>query len=162
MWYFLPSVSRGMSFRAGNALASVDGTTDGPILERTSWSSGHLGRCHACLWTTRLINELLPSAKDQPSMSMPEFKALQNNMDAHTDSGLVAVRVTLTDPNSHGKRRMGAFTCCEKSLTPSTKKGSSKRTTHLPCDHWTTTCWSQSRQPLLRFVGSHIFLKETT
>ncbi|KAG7367216.1 heat repeat-containing protein [Nitzschia inconspicua] len=36
----------------------------------------------------KFIKETLPSAKNQPSMSMEEYKALQNNMDAHTDSQL--------------------------------------------------------------------------
>jgi hypothetical protein len=38
------------------------------------------------LWA--FIKETLPSAKNQPTMTMEEYKALQNNMDAHTDSQL--------------------------------------------------------------------------
>jgi hypothetical protein len=34
------------------------------------------------------IKETLPSAKNQPKMTMEEYKALQNNMEAHTDSQL--------------------------------------------------------------------------
>jgi hypothetical protein len=34
------------------------------------------------------IKETLPSAKNQPTMTMEEYKALQNNMEAHTDSQL--------------------------------------------------------------------------
>ena len=33
----------------------------------------------------KFINENLPAAKDQPKMTMEEYKALQNNMDAHSD-----------------------------------------------------------------------------
>jgi HEAT repeat len=36
----------------------------------------------------QFIKETLPSAKNQPTMSMEEYKALQNNMEAHTDSQL--------------------------------------------------------------------------
>jgi len=36
----------------------------------------------------KFIKETLPSAKNQPKMSMEEYKALQNNMEAHTDSQL--------------------------------------------------------------------------
>jgi hypothetical protein len=36
----------------------------------------------------KFINENLPAAKDQPKMTKDEYKALQNNMDAHTDSQL--------------------------------------------------------------------------
>jgi hypothetical protein len=34
------------------------------------------------------INQNLPAAKEQPSMTKDEYKALQNNMDAHTNSQL--------------------------------------------------------------------------
>lgn len=34
------------------------------------------------------IKETLPAAKNQPKMTMEEYKALQNNMEAHTDSQL--------------------------------------------------------------------------
>jgi HEAT repeat len=33
----------------------------------------------------KFINENLPAAKDQPKLSVEEYKTLQNNMDAHTD-----------------------------------------------------------------------------
>jgi hypothetical protein len=36
----------------------------------------------------KFINETLPSAKYQPKMTMDEYKALQNNMEIHTDSQL--------------------------------------------------------------------------
>ena len=36
----------------------------------------------------KFIKETLPSAKDQPSMTIEEYKAMQNNMEAHTDSQL--------------------------------------------------------------------------
>jgi hypothetical protein len=36
----------------------------------------------------KFIHENLPAAKNQPKMTMDEYKALQNNMEAHTDSQL--------------------------------------------------------------------------
>lgn len=36
----------------------------------------------------KFINDNLPAAKNQPKMTMEEYKAMQNNMEAHTDSQL--------------------------------------------------------------------------
>jgi hypothetical protein len=59
----------------------------------------------------RLINELLPSAKDQPSMTMTEFKALQNNMDAHTDSTLYSCGSLAPKMRKAGAGRIGCSSC---------------------------------------------------
>ena len=58
-----------------------------------------------------LINELLPSAKNQPKMTMEEYKALQNNMEAHTDSQLYSCGSLAPKLRKSGAGRIGCSSC---------------------------------------------------
>jgi hypothetical protein len=61
------------------------------------------------------INENLPSAQEQPQMTMEEYKAMQNNMAAHTDSqlyscGSLAPKLKKSTKKS-GAGRIGCGNC---------------------------------------------------
>ena len=58
-----------------------------------------------------LINDLLPSAKNQPKMTMEEYKAFQNNTEAHTNSQLYSCGSLAPKLRKSGAGRIGCSSC---------------------------------------------------